>query len=351
MASIPNLPAEWSEQSAILLAWPHDQGDFHSWLGDIETTYLSIAKAISDHEPLLVLCQDPAHRQHIMARLTAGNCAMSRIRLIELPYNDVWVRDTAPLTVETPEGQPRLLDFRFNGWGGKYAYEKDARLAEAVHEQRVFDPTVMEKIDFVLEGGSLESDGLGTLLTTATCLLNKNRNPSYTQDQIEQKLKDCFGLNRVLWLYHGYAEGDDTDAHVDTLARFCDPNTIAYTACDRPDDPLYGDMQAMAKELEKLVDVDGNPYKLVPLPIPKPICDEEGQRLPATYANFLIINDAVLVPVYQDPADDVALKALGECFRTRTVIPIYSTPLIRQYGSIHCMTMQFPKSVPVSLSS
>lgn len=343
-------PAEWANQSAVLLAWPFQQGDFRSWMDDTEQTYCSIAKAISDKQPLIVLCQDDDHQREIESQLANFGCQMPRVRLMQVPYDDVWVRDTAPLTVETEQG-PLLLNFRFNGWGGKYDHTRDADLAANIHAQGLFQNTPMETHAFVLEGGSLETDGAGTLLTTAKCLLNRNRNPEFTQNQIEEHLKERFGLSRILWLYHGHAEGDDTDAHVDTLARFCDAATIAYTACDRESDPLFGDLQAMAAELQRHTDSNGQPYNLVPLPIPMPITDEDAQRLPATYANFLIINGAVLVPTYRDPADDIALTRLANCFPDREIIPIYATPLIRQYGSIHCMTMQFPHSVPVSLTS
>jgi len=271
---------------------------------------------------------------------------LDSISFVVIPYNLEWVRDTAPLTVET--GQcAKLLDFRFNSWGNKYEHGDDARLARNLYDTRILGKTPMESVDFVLEGGSLETDGEGTLLTTARCLLNPNRNPSFSQDQIEEQLKNSFGLNRVRWLHHGHAEGDDTDAHVDTLARFCNPGTIAYTASDDPQDPVHEELKAMENELQALKTADGKPYKLVALPVPKPIFSEEGDRLPATYANFLIINGAVLVPVYDDPADAYAFCRLAECFPDRDLIGIPATPLIRQYGSIHCMTMQFPKSVTV----
>jgi len=199
----------------------------------------------------------------------------------------------------------------------------------------------------VLEGGSIESDGQGTLLTTSRCLLNPNRNPSLDRRQIEERLRTCLGGTRILWLDRGHAEGDDTDAHIDTLARFCSPDTIAFTACDRPEDPLFNEFQAMAEQLRNFTGVSGQPYRLIPLPIPNPIYSEEGDRLPATYANFLIVNTAVLVPIYDDPADAVALASLARCFPDREIVGIPCIPLIRQYGSLHCMTMQFPKTVRV----
>jgi agmatine/peptidylarginine deiminase len=338
------LPPEWAEQSAVLLAWPYAQGDFSPWLADVESSYEGVALNIARRQRLLVACLDATHRLHIENRLRDAGADLAQVRLVEIPSNDVWVRDTAPLSVEKADGA-QLLDFRFNGWGGKYEHEADAALARNLYDTGVFGTTPMTAVDFVLEGGSLESDGAGTLLTTARCLLNPNRNPSFSLAQIEAQLKASFGFERVLWLYHGHAEGDDTDAHVDTLARFCAVDTIAYTACDCPEDSAYDGLKAMEDELKAFKTGEGNPYKLIPLPIPKPIYSEEGDRLPATYANFLIINGAVLVPVYDDPADEIALSRLAECFPDREMVRIPATPLIRQYGSIHCMTMQFPLSV------
>lgn len=340
-------PPEWAEQSAVLLAWPYEQGDFSRWQDEVEATYDAIAAAVAARQILIIACHDTQHRRLIENRLFLAEANLTNVRLVEIPYNDVWVRDTAPLTVETAAGA-KLLDFRFNGWGGKYEHGHDAKLARNLYNTGILCRVPMEAIDFVLEGGSLETDGAGTLLTTARCLLNPNRNPGRTQTQIEEQLKASFGLERVLWLGHGHAEGDDTDAHVDTLARFCSIDTIAYTACDDPQDAIYAGLKAMENELQALRTADGQPYKRVPLPVPRPIHSEDGERLPATYANFLLINGAVLAPVYDDPADAVALSRLAECFPGREMVPIPATPLIRQYGSIHCMTMQFPKSVPVS---
>lgn len=340
-------PPEWAEQSAVLIAWPYVQGDFSPWLASVEDTYEAIACAIECRQHLIIACQDRNHRREVENRLFGRGCNLANIVIVEIPYNDVWVRDTAPLTVETDAG-PRLLDFKFNGWGGKYEHSDDASLARNLYNTGVLGRTPMVSVDFVLEGGSLESDGAGNLLTTTYCLLNPNRNPSFNQSEIEEQLKASFGLQRVLWLGHGHAEGDDTDAHVDTLARFCTPDTIAYTACDDPSDSDYAGLKAMEDELKALRKADGTPYHLVALPIPKPILSEEGDRLPATYANFLIINGAVLVPVYGDPADEVAIERLQAIFPDREMVRIPAVPLIRQYGSIHCMTMQFPKSISVS---
>lgn len=336
-----HFPPEWAVQYAVLLAWPYAQGDFTPWLADVETSYEDIAVAIAKRQRLIIICRDEALKERVANRLSEHIAAIS---LLVVPYNDVWVRDTAPLTVEV-DHRARLLDFRFNGWGNKYEYADDAQLSRNLFVSRVLGKTPMETLDFVLEGGSLETDGEGTLLTTSRCLLNPNRNPGLSRQQIEERLKQHFGLKRVLWLHHGYAEGDDTDAHVDTLARFCSPTTIAYTASDNPQEPNHAELKAMEDELKALKTASGEPYNLVPLTVPKPIFSEAGDRLPATYANFLIINGAVLVPVYDDDADISAFCRLAECFPDRDIVSIPATPLIRQYGSIHCMSMQFPKSV------
>lgn len=338
---------EWVEQSAVFLAWPYAEGDFTPWLPAVEDTYLNIAVEVARRERLIVACRSEDHRLGILARLRGCDADIGQIRFIVMPYNDVWVRDTAPLSVQAEAG-PLLLDFRFNGWGGKYEHGDDAAIARHIYESGALGATPMAAVDFVLEGGSVETDGAGSMMTTTRCLLNPNRNPALSKNQIESQLSARLGAHQLLWLEHGHAEGDDTDAHIDTLARFCSPDTIAYTACDQPDDPLYGEFAAMAAQLATFTNASGQAYRLVPLPIPAPIRSEEGDRLPATYANFLIINDAVLVPIYNDPADRIALERLADCFPTRSIIPIDCVPLIRQYGSLHCMTMQFPSSISVA---
>ena len=196
----------------------------------------------------------------------------------------------------------------------------------------------------VLEGGAIETDGQGTLLTTEACLLNHNRNPRLDRAAIEMKLREDFGVERILWLSHGHLEGDDTDSHIDTLARFCDPQTIAYVRCDDPEDSHYPSLAAMEEQLKTLRQADGSPYRLIALPWPRPCFDpDDGHRLPATYANFLIINGAVLVPTYADAADAEALATLAEAFPGRDIVPIDCRSVIRQHGSLHCLTMQLPR--------
>lgn len=338
----PRLVPEWAPQEAILLAWPEASGDFSPWLEAVERCYLAIAREVTKRERLLVLVKTATLGDRVARQLQAEGIDLAAVDLIELPYDDVWVRDTAPLTVASAH-DAYYLDFRFNGWGGKYPHAADAQLAERLLAARRLGGAPRMPLDFVLEGGSIETDGRGTLITTSRCLLNPNRNPGRSKSEIEGLLLETLGVERVLWLDAGYAEGDDTDAHVDTLARFCSETVIAYTAAGNPEDSLASELADMERQLLAFTDVDGRPYQAVPLPIPGIIRAADGQRLPATYANFLILNEAVLVPAYGDPMDEVAQDRLAGVFQDRAICPIDCLPLIHQYGSLHCMTMQFPR--------
>ena len=335
------LPPEWAPQQAVLLTWPHAESDWLPILDRVEPVFVAIARAVSRREELVVSGLNEAHCEHIEGLLELGGADMDRVSLYPVPSNDTWVRDHGPITV-LRDGQRVLLDYRFNGWGNKYVADLDNRVSIRLHEFGAFDGLAMETLDLVLEGGSIEVDSRGTLLTTAECLLSPERNPQFSRTELEMLLKAQLGVKRILWLEHGQLMGDDTDGHVDTLARFCDDRTIAYVSCDDRDDPHYATLKAMERQLRQFTDIDGNPYRLVPLPLPAPQHDEAGQRLPATYANFLIINGAVLLPTYADPLDTTAIERLGDCFPGREIIPIDARPLIHQYGSIHCVTMQLP---------
>ncbi|TVP89327.1 MAG: agmatine deiminase family protein [Thioalkalivibrio sp.] len=337
------LPAEWEPQSGVQITWPHTGTDWGPRLDTVEPVFAGIGAAITRHECLLVVCQGPDHRSHVLDQLARSGAAMERVRIGTAPADDTWARDHGPITV-IRDGQPLLLDFVFNGWGGKFPSDQDNRLTRQLATQGHFGRVPLEPVDMVLEGGSIESDGAGTLLTTSRCLLTPTRNPGLSRATIEQHLHSDLGARRVLWLEHGHLEGDDTDSHIDTLARFCDPATIAHVTCEDPGDPHYAELALMVEELGRLQTAQGEPYALVPLPLPAAIF-ADGQRLPATYANFLVINDAVLVPVYGDPADAVALERLGAAFPGRTVTGIDCRELIRQGGSLHCLTMQFPRGV------
>ncbi len=338
------LPAEWEQQDAIILVWPHEDSDWASNLEEVEDVYATIATHIARHEKVLIVCRDGRHQAMVKARLEAERTGRSQIVFARVPGNDTWIRDTGPITVMEDQAHV-LLDFGFNGWGGKYPHRLDRLLTQRLCEQGAFGATPREAVDFVLEGGSIECDGSGTLMTTRRCLLAPSRNPGWDEADITGLLASCFGVRRVIWLEHGLILGDDTDGHIDMLARFCDERTIAYSACGDSGDAHYPALRAMARELEALTTEAGEPYRLVPLPLPAPIMTPSGERLPASYANFLIINDAVLVPTYGDPADEIALSRLAPCFPGRAIIGIPCRPLIQQHGSLHCVTMQLPAGV------
>lgn len=332
-------PAEWEAQSAVIIAWPHATGDFTN-LEAVEASYRFIAATISRFQPLMIICKNDDHQHHIESQLEGKE----QITFIHADYNDIWLRDTVFLTVEQ-DGKAELVNFRFNGWGSKYEHSADNALNHKLLQHDSFKGLRAKDVDFVLEGGSLESDGRGTLLTTANCLLNPNRNPSLNLHGITRQLEKHLGAERILWLEQSNLAGDDTDAHIDTLARFCREDTIAYTICEDSDDPHYAELKQMEAQLQALRTNAGEPYNLVPLPLPRPIYDEDDRRLPANYANFLIINDAIMAPVYDDPMDQVALKRLSECFPGREIIATPCRPIVHQYGSLHCMTMQFPATL------
>lgn len=332
-------PAEWHPQSAVQLTWPHEGTDWAPLLDEVVPCFVAIAKAIAARELLLIVCPDAAP----VRRALGDDIDYSRIVFSILPTNDTWARDHGGISV-FEEGEPILYDFVFNGWGMKYPAHLDNLITAGLSLGGVFSGHVqwMNLQPFVLEGGSIESDGQGTLLTTANCLLSVNRNEYLTQEQLTRYLQEIFGAERVLWLENGYLAGDDTDSHVDTLARFCRPDTIAYVQCDDPADEHYASLQAMKQELKGFTQADGTPYRLIPLPMADPVY-HDGERLPATYANFLILNGAVLVPFYRSPKDEIARSLLQAAFPDREVIGIDCLPLIRQHGSLHCVTMQYPE--------
>lgn len=338
------LPAEWAPQSGVMLTWPHARGDWATHLDAVEQVYLQLAQAICPHELLLVICDDLDHQQHVQHLLATAEITPSRIRFALQASNDSWARDHGPITV-IENGQPHLLDFQFNGWGGKYPHDLDNRITAGLHAAGIFGTTPLESLELVLEGGSIDSDGNGSMLTTRACLGHPGRNPQLSLADIEQQLKILLGVERILWLEHGELAGDDTDSHIDMLARFCNPQTIAHSTCTDPNDEHFVEMVAMQQELAAMRRADGPAYDLVPLPIPEAIYNQQGNRLPASYANFLIINEIVLVPQYGDPADAVALERLAACFPTREVMGINCRAVIEQFGSLHCLTMQLPEGV------
>lgn len=341
------LPAEWAPQSAVVLTWPHPGTDWADRIDVVEPVFLNIARAVLQHQNLVISCEHVTRLQALerdLNRYAGDNGLPGHVKAVPAPANDTWARDHGPITVLTEDG-PALLDFRFNAWGGKFPSEKDDALNGHLFNAGVFGATSMQKVNIVLEGGALETDGQGTLLTTSECLLSPNRNPALDRTAIEQRLSDELGARRILWLNHGYLAGDDTDSHIDTLARFCAPDHICYVACPDKDDEHYCALAAMEEELQEFRQADGSPYQLTPLPWPDAIHDENGDRLPATYANFLVINGAVLLPVYGVPQDKDALSVMTDIFPSRAIVPIDCRPLIEQHGSLHCLTMQIPAGV------
>ena len=335
---------EWAPQSGVMLSWPDPDTDWGPRLHAVEPVFLAIARAISRFEALLI-CVRPQREAYLRQVLDQAGLAQAPIRLFAVDYDDTWTRDYGPVSV-SEQGRPLLLDFRFDGWGGKYPATRDDAVNRALHAAGLFGDTPLRSLPLVLEGGSIDGDGEGSLLTTRRCLCQAGRNPGLDQATLAAELKRHLGVERIFWLEHGRLEGDDTDGHIDTLARFCDPATIAYQHCDDPHDSHYAELQAMAAELARLRRANGRPYRLVPLPWPAPCYDSHGRRLPASYANFLIINGAVLLPSYRSPASDrLAAERLAACFPDREIIAIDGLPLIEQNGSLHCLTMQFAAGV------
>jgi agmatine/peptidylarginine deiminase len=334
------LPAEWEPQSGVMLTWPHENTDWKDILEEVEDCFFNIALEISKREKLLIVCPD---KEKLLSKFNFRN--PENICFAELPSNDTWARDHGPITTMWDE-KPVLYDFTFNGWGMKFAANLDNQITPGLFSMGIFasQTAYINKTSFVLEGGSIESDGQGTLLTTTQCLCSKNRNGYMSQSEIEEYLKTIFDLKKILWLSSGYLAGDDTDSHIDTLARLCTPYTIAYVKCEDPDDEHYEALKTMEEDLRSFRTLDGVPFNLIALPMADPVW-ENHQRLPATYANFLIINGAVLMPCYNSPKDRIVQSQLQQVFPDREIIGIDCNPLIKQHGSLHCVTMQFPEGV------
>ncbi|MGB9080820.1 MAG: agmatine deiminase family protein, partial [Desulfuromonadaceae bacterium] len=337
----PRLPAEWEIQDGVLMAWPHEGTDWAYMLEDVRPVFVDIIRNITRFERVLLTA---THAASAAEYLGEAGVDLTKVTLCEIPNNDTWARDFGPITV-IYNNRPTLLDFGFNGWGLKFPAHFDNLISKRLKQQGALLPN-LNTIGLIMEGGSIESDGLGTILTTAECLLSPNRNPQLNKSEIEQALASLIGTKRVLWLHHGGLAGDDTDSHIDTLARICPDNTIIYQGCDNPLDEHFEPLKLMEGELKSFTSPDGSPYRLIPLPLPTARFDEQAHRLPATYANFLITNGAVLVPTYRDPENDgTALERIAQAFPGRETIGIDCLPLLEQHGSLHCVTMQLPRGV------
>lgn len=339
------LPAEWEQQDCVQLTWPHADTDWKPYLCDINKMFVEMATAIAEREKLIIATPHPEDvKAMLIDRLSAKGIANTTIAKCE--SNDTWARDHAPITLRnTNDGSLLMLDFKFNGWGEKFEAAKDNEIGRNLHKTGVLTADMEDNLDFVLEGGAIESDGKGTIFTTSQCLLAPNRNQPLDRQGIEQELLRRLRAKRIVWLDHGNLIGDDTDGHIDTIVRVAPNDTLLYVGCNDTDDEQFDDLKALKKQLQTLRTEGENPYRLLKLPSPAPIYDD-GERLPATYANFLIINGAVIYPTYQQPENDAkAEEVIKEAFPGYELIGIDACTAIRQHGSIHCLTMQYPKEL------
>lgn len=335
------LVPEWKPQSGVLLSLPHDKTDWAYMLTQVYECYIKILRVLVKHEanPILLI---PSVEYAVSV---LPDDLLPSVGLIEAEYNDTWIRDYGPLTLKNVAGEIHLADFGFNGWGLKFASDKDNLVINKLFNKKNSSRTsykYINHLDYVLEGGSIEVDEAGTLLTTSRCLCSMNRNGGLSKAEVERLLSISLGVNKFLWLDYGELAGDDTDSHIDTLARICPDETILYVGCTPDDKELFDGLSAMKRQLLEFRTPQGMPYNLIELPLPEPVYDEEdGHRLPATYANYLVTDKAVLVPTYGQPRlDELACKIIGMVYYNRVIEPIDCRALIRQHGSLHCATMQ-----------
>ncbi len=335
------LPPEWHNQRCIELAWPDENTDWKPYLKEIRLTIAEIIKAITRFENVILAARNAEDALSYMRKALPEE-GMKRLIAAECPLNDTWARDFGGITLLSKDlSKAQILDFRFNGWGGKFPSADDNRTTRILHEKGILKGQLVCNDDFILEGGSIESDGQGTVFTTSHCLLAPHRNAGPGRTAIENQLKRRLKAARIVWLNNGKVIGDDTDGHIDTMVRVCPGDTLLYIRCGN-DDAHFPELSALEGELKALTTLGGKPYRLLPLPLPRPIVFN-NERLPATYANFLVINGAVIVPVYgQSDLDEEACATIGNAFPGREIIPVDATIIIRQHGSIHCLAMQYP---------
>lgn len=334
------LPAEWEPADAVVVAWPNASTDWAYMLDDVRKTYSEIICAISERAKVMVIGPELPSVDFF-----PDSCRKDNLIFAEVPINDTWTRDYGPIVLLDSDGKPFTQDFVFNGWGLKFASNKDNQIVKRLHAEGFLNTEYIGPAEIVLEGGSIESDGNGTILTTEHCLLAPNRNDCLSQYEIETKLLEQLGAKKILWLKHGHLTGDDTDGHIDTLARIAPPgDVIIYTGCDDPSDEHFDELEAMRDELKNFTNALGVPFHLIELPLPDPVYDsDDSSRLPATYANYLIVNGAVLMPTYGQPKKDrLAAMILESAMPEYEIIPIDCRSLVRQHGSLHCATMQLP---------
>lgn len=344
--SARRLPAEWEAQGAVLLSWPHSETDWAYMLEEAQECYIRMIEAISRFAPVIVVAPDTAEPRGMLSGKDGGR----GVFFFDVATNDTWIRDYGVITTVDADGRYILNDFAFNGWGGKFVSDKDNAVTARMYEAGVLPGVYNDALDFILEGGSIESDGFGTILTTESCLLTTTRNKGYKKEDIERRLREELGAERILWLKNGAILGDDTDGHIDTIARLAPGDTILYCGtgwCAASDFEQRDALAGVAEDLAQFKTTTANPYNLIELPMPTPIYDaEDGHRLPATYANFLIINKAVIMPTYGQPKnDEFAAMALKVAFPDYEIVGVDCRALIRQHGSLHCATMQLPQEI------
>lgn len=338
------MPAEWDSRfDATLIAWPHAATDWEYMLDQVDRCYVELTEAlVRAGQKVIIATPEPDRVNRLIHDVTArGN-----IIVADCQTNDTWTRDYGPLTVENPADQTlSAVAYKFNGWGLKFPSDKDNLAFLSLVASKAVKTQVALRKRYVLEGGSIESDGRGTILTTSECMLSVNRNGFIKKEEVERELSAGLGATRVLWLDHGALKGDDTDSHIDTLARLAPDDTILYVKSYNPADSHTAALDRMEEQLKGFRTVEGNPYNLIGLPLPSPIHDKNGDRLPATYANFLITPKAVLMPTYGQPRnDEMAASMLAIAFPGHEILTVDCRALICQHGSLHCATMQIPSS-------
>ncbi len=331
-------PAEWEPHEATWLAWPHKEDSWPGKLDRIPPVFAEMVRALVPGEAVRILVRSPADAAEVDGRLRASGVDPSGVELVELSTDDAWIRDHGPIFVTAADRAAAVVDWGYNAWGGKYPpWDQDALVARSLAERlglRRFAPGI------ILEGGSIDGDGQGTVLTTEGCLLHPNRNPNKSREEIEVLLGAYLGVEKVLWLGDGIV-GDDTDGHVDDLTRFVAPGVVVTVVEDDPSDANFAVLAENRRRLESMTDARGRALDVRTLPMPRPVL-EGADRLPASYANFYIGNAAVLVPTFDDPADDVALGALENLFPGRRVVGIGARDLVWGLGAFHCLTQQQP---------
>jgi agmatine deiminase len=336
------MPAEWAPHRGTWLSWPHKAASWPGKFGPVPGIFAALVRTLAEHEEVHINVAGPAMEAAVRSLLADEGADTGQVFFHANPTNDAWCRDHGPIFVTRERdgrSEQAIIDWDYNAWGGKYPpYDLDDVVPTRIGRELglpVFTPGL------VMEGGSIDVNGCGTLLTTEACLLNPNRNPTRSRAEIEQALRDQLGVTAILWLGDGIA-GDDTDGHVDDLTRFVDEHTVVTAVEHDPTDENHEPLQANLERLRGMRDQDGRPLEVVPLPMPRAI-RHDGQRLPASYANFYIANGLVVVPTYDPPRDEEALAVLRRCFPDREVVGIDCTDLVWGLGAFHCVTQQWPR--------